>query len=107
MQIRPKCMGVDGRLNGLVPRRRSLFSIWLKVLNAVIYVLRSVSKYSIPFNNLDSELFIPLPLVPVWPQTCGMTWIPETEKSLGNHFNSLSSQPQVSALFFLQLLFSL
>ena len=52
-----------------------------------------MSKYSIPLNNLDSELFIPIPLVPVWPQTCGMTWIPETEKSLGHHFNSLSSQP--------------
>lgn len=32
---------------------------------------------SIPFNGIDSELFIPTPLVQVWPQRCRMMWIPE------------------------------
>lgn len=62
-------------------------------------MLRSISKYSILFNSVDSELFTLSPLVQVWPQRCRMTWMPETEKSLGNCFNSLR---YFSALFFLQ-----
>jgi hypothetical protein len=39
MQIRADVMGVDGRFRGFVPRRRPIFGLWLKFLNAVVRML--------------------------------------------------------------------
>ena len=59
MQIKPDGMGVDGRFRGFVPRRRALFEMWIKVLNAVVWALtfgkaRVVSVHGvINFRNWD------------------------------------------------------
>ena len=59
MQIRPDGMGVDGRVRGFVPRRRPLFDMWLKFLNAAVCMLtfgkaRVVSVHGvINFRNWD------------------------------------------------------
>ena len=39
MQVKPKGMSVDGQFRGFVPRRRPLFGLWLKLLNAVVRLL--------------------------------------------------------------------
>jgi hypothetical protein len=59
VQIRPEGMGVDGRVSGFVLRRRPIFGLWLKFLNAAVCMLtlgkvRVVSVHGvINFRNWD------------------------------------------------------
>ena len=51
MQIRPEAMGVSGRFRGFVPRRRPLFSMWIKLLNAVVCLLTIGRARVVPMHD--------------------------------------------------------
>lgn len=59
MQIRPEGMGVDGWLSGVVPRRRPLFSMRIKLLNAMVCLLtlgKVLMRDVVHFRNWDGIL---------------------------------------------------
>ena len=52
MQIKHDGMGVDGRFRGFVPRRRALFEMWIKVLNAVVWALTFGKARVVPVHGV-------------------------------------------------------
>lgn len=52
MQIRPEGMGVSGRFRGFVPRRRPIFGLWLKFLNAVVRMLTFGKARVVPMRDV-------------------------------------------------------